>query len=79
MKVISVNAEEARTIGGRIRQIRKVRDKSQAVIAGLAGISTATRDVIVRDMIAELLDRSRRESPMDRELRGMAYRVGLTV
>lgn len=34
--------EEARTIGGRIRQIRKVRDKSQAVIAGLAGISTAT-------------------------------------
>lgn len=42
MKVISVDAEEARTIGGRIRQIRKVRDKSQAVIAGLAGISTAT-------------------------------------
>ncbi|MGH4000870.1 MAG: helix-turn-helix domain-containing protein [Pseudonocardiaceae bacterium] len=37
-----MDAEEARTIGGRIRQIRKARDKSQAVIAGLAGISTAT-------------------------------------
>lgn len=37
------------------------------------------RDVIVRDVVAELLGGSRRDSPMDRELRGMAYRVGLTV
>ena len=37
------------------------------------------RDPIVRDVIAGLLARSRRDSPMDRQLRGMAYRAGLPV
>jgi hypothetical protein len=37
------------------------------------------RDPIVRDVIAGLLARSRRDSPMDRRLRGMAYRAGLPV
>lgn len=35
-----MDAEEARTIGWRVRQIRKSRGKSQEVIAGRAGIST---------------------------------------
>ena len=34
--------DEARTIGRRLRQIRKARDKSLAVVAGLSGMSTAT-------------------------------------
>ncbi|MDQ4102927.1 MAG: hypothetical protein M3186_04185 [Actinomycetota bacterium] len=37
------------------------------------------RDPLVPDVIAELLARSRRDSPMDRELRGLAYRAGLPV
>jgi transcriptional regulator with XRE-family HTH domain len=37
-----VNADDARTIGARLRQIRKSRGKSLAVIAGLAGISAPT-------------------------------------
>ena len=37
------------------------------------------RDPIARDVIVELLARSRRDSPMDRQLRGMAYRAGLLV
>jgi transcriptional regulator with XRE-family HTH domain len=36
------------------------------------------RDPLVRDLIAELLVRSRRDA-VDRELRGMAYRAGLPV
>jgi Helix-turn-helix domain len=34
--------DEARTIGRRVRRIRKARDKSLEVIAGLSGLSTAT-------------------------------------
>jgi hypothetical protein len=37
------------------------------------------RDPFVRDVIAELLTRSRRDSKVGRELRGMAYRAGLAV
>ncbi len=37
-----MDAEEARTIGQRVLRIRKSRDKTQEVIAGLAGISPAT-------------------------------------
>ena len=37
------------------------------------------RDPMLRDVIAGLLARSRRDSPMDRQLRGMAYRAGLPV
>jgi transcriptional regulator with XRE-family HTH domain len=38
-----------------------------------------SRDPMVRDVIAGLLARSRRDSPTDRQLRGMAYRAGLPV
>ncbi|MGQ0778705.1 MAG: hypothetical protein ACT4NY_30545 [Pseudonocardiales bacterium] len=34
--------EEARTIGEQVRRIRKVRRKSQEVVAGLAGMSAAS-------------------------------------
>jgi transcriptional regulator with XRE-family HTH domain len=37
-----LDAEDARTIGARVRQIRNSRAKSQEVIAGLAGISAPT-------------------------------------
>jgi transcriptional regulator with XRE-family HTH domain len=40
--VLSVDIEDARTIGRRLRQIRHVRRKSLRVIAGLSGISEAT-------------------------------------
>ena len=35
------------------------------------------RDPITREVLAELLARTRRDSPADRELRGMTYRAGL--
>jgi hypothetical protein len=34
--------DDARTIGARVRQIRRVRRKSLRVIAGLTGMSTRT-------------------------------------
>jgi hypothetical protein len=37
------------------------------------------RDPMVPDVIAGLLTRSRRDSPMDRQLPGIAYRAGLLV
>jgi transcriptional regulator with XRE-family HTH domain len=37
------------------------------------------RNPMLRDVIAGLLTRSRRDSPMDQQLRGMAYRAGLPV
>ncbi|MGH3795533.1 MAG: helix-turn-helix domain-containing protein [Pseudonocardiaceae bacterium] len=37
------------------------------------------RGPVVREVLAELLSRSRRDSPAGRELRGMAYRAGLPV
>jgi transcriptional regulator with XRE-family HTH domain len=40
--VLSVDIEDARTIGRRLRQIRHARRKSLRVIAGLAGLSEAT-------------------------------------
>jgi transcriptional regulator with XRE-family HTH domain len=40
--VLSVDVDNARTIGARLRQIRKSRGKSLTVIAGLAGISAPT-------------------------------------
>jgi transcriptional regulator with XRE-family HTH domain len=42
MERVSVDVEDARTIGRQLRQVRKSRGKSMAVIAGLAGISEAT-------------------------------------
>ncbi len=41
-KWCSVHVEDPRTIGARLRQIRKARRKSQEVIAGLAGMSAPT-------------------------------------
>jgi Helix-turn-helix domain len=38
----AVDAEEARTIGWRLRRIRQARGKSLRVIAGLAGMSTSS-------------------------------------
>jgi len=50
-----VDADEARTIGRRLRLIRKARDKSLRVVAGLAGMSKSQLDRIERGEVA--LDR----------------------
>jgi transcriptional regulator with XRE-family HTH domain len=47
-----VDVEEARTIGRRLRQIRKSRGKSLVVIAGLAGMSKSQLDRIERGEVA---------------------------
>jgi transcriptional regulator with XRE-family HTH domain len=47
-----MDAEEACTIGRRVRRIREARGKSQAVIAGLAGTSTATLSRIENGKLA---------------------------
>ncbi|MGH3975805.1 MAG: helix-turn-helix domain-containing protein, partial [Pseudonocardiaceae bacterium] len=56
----TTNADETRTIGQRIRRIRKARDKSLRVIAGLAGMSKSTlhsiehgqRDLTLSEIVA---------------------------
>jgi transcriptional regulator with XRE-family HTH domain len=55
-----VDAEEARTIGARLRQIRYARDKSLRVVAGLAGMSKSRLSQIERgeralDSLSEIL------------------------
>ena len=50
-----MDADEARTIGRRLRLIRKARDKSLRVVAGLAGMSKSQLDRIERGEVA--LDR----------------------
>ena len=50
-----MEAEEARTIGRRLRQIRRARGKSLRVVAGLAGMSKSQLDRIERGEVA--LDR----------------------
>jgi transcriptional regulator with XRE-family HTH domain len=52
MEWCSVDVEEARTIGRRLRQIRKSRRKSLVVIAGLAGMSKSQLDRIERGEVA---------------------------
>ncbi|MGH3814313.1 MAG: helix-turn-helix domain-containing protein, partial [Pseudonocardiaceae bacterium] len=47
-----VDVEDARTIGRRLRQIRKSRKKSLVVIAGLAGMSKSQLDRIERGEVA---------------------------
>jgi len=47
-----MDAEEARTIGRRLRQIRKVRKKALVVVAELAGMSKSKLDRIERGEIA---------------------------
>jgi transcriptional regulator with XRE-family HTH domain len=67
--------------GRALTRVRRRQDDAVRALRTAEDIFPAKvrRDVIVRDLVAELLGRSRRDSPMDRELRGMAYRVGLTV
>jgi hypothetical protein len=48
MRGALVDAEEARTVGRRVRQIRKARRKSLVVAAGLAGMSKSKLDRIER-------------------------------
>ncbi len=55
MERFFVDVEDARTIGTRLRQIRKSRRKSLVVIAGLAGMSKSQLDRIERGEVA--LDR----------------------
>jgi transcriptional regulator with XRE-family HTH domain len=50
--VLSVDVEDARTIGARLRQIRNSRRKSLRVIAGLAGFSKSKLSCIERGEIA---------------------------
>ncbi|MGH3939120.1 MAG: helix-turn-helix domain-containing protein [Pseudonocardiaceae bacterium] len=47
-----MDAEEARTIGRRLRQIRKARRKALVVVAGLAGMSKSKLDRIERGEMA---------------------------
>ncbi|MGH3974207.1 MAG: helix-turn-helix domain-containing protein, partial [Pseudonocardiaceae bacterium] len=44
--------DDARTIGARLRQIRRARDKSLRVVAGLAGMSKSKLDQIERGEVA---------------------------
>ncbi|MGH8575006.1 MAG: helix-turn-helix domain-containing protein, partial [Gammaproteobacteria bacterium] len=50
-----MDVEDARTIGARLRQIRRARGKSLRVLAGLAGMSKSHLDRIERGEVA--LDR----------------------
>jgi transcriptional regulator with XRE-family HTH domain len=57
---LSVDVEEARTIGARLRQVRRARRKSLVVVAGLAGVSKSHLSRIERgevplDSISEIL------------------------
>lgn len=50
--MLRMDAEEARTIDRRVRQVRYARDKSLRVIAGLAGMSKSQLDRIERGEVA---------------------------
>ncbi|MGQ0774200.1 MAG: helix-turn-helix domain-containing protein [Pseudonocardiales bacterium] len=79
------DAEEAGTIGWALWRVRDQRGKSLRVVAGLAGMGKDTLNriergllsPITRDALAVLLRTSRRGSPTNHELRGMARRAGL--
>ncbi|MGH3800194.1 MAG: helix-turn-helix domain-containing protein [Pseudonocardiaceae bacterium] len=62
-----------------LARLRRRHDDAVAALRTAEDIFPAKvlRDPILRDVIAGLLARSRRDSPMDRQLRGMAYRAGL--
>jgi transcriptional regulator with XRE-family HTH domain len=68
-----------RYCGRALTRLRRRHDDAVAALRTAEDIFPAMvlRDPIARDMIVELLTRSRRDSPMDRQLRGMAYRAGL--
>jgi transcriptional regulator with XRE-family HTH domain len=55
MEWCSMDLDDARTIGQRLRRIRKGRRKSLVVVAGLAGMSKSQLDRIERGEVA--LDR----------------------
>ncbi len=67
--------------GRALARVRRRHDDAVAALRAAEDIFPAKvhRDPLVRDVVAELLTRSRRDSPMDRDLRGMAYRAGLPV
>ncbi len=68
-----------RHYGRALTRLRRRHDDAVAALRTAEDIFPAVvlRDPIARDVIVELLARSRRDSPMDRQLRGMAYRAGL--
>jgi hypothetical protein len=67
--------------GQALARVRRGQNDAVAALRTAEDIFPARvhRDPMVRDVIAGLLARSRRDSPMDRQLRGMAYRAGLPV
>jgi transcriptional regulator with XRE-family HTH domain len=67
--------------GRALTRVRRRQDDAVVALRTAEDIFPAKvlRDPMVRDVIAGLLTRSRRDSPMDRQLRGMAYRAGLPV
>jgi transcriptional regulator with XRE-family HTH domain len=67
--------------GRALARVRRRQDDAVVALRTAEDIFPARvhRDPMVRDVIAGLLTRSRRDSPMDRQLRGMAYRAGLPV
>jgi hypothetical protein len=67
--------------GRALARVRRRHDDAVAALRTAEDLFPARvhRDPMVCDVIAGLLARSRRDSPMDRQLRGMAYRAGLLV
>ena len=67
--------------GRALARVRRHHDDAVVALLTAEDIFPARvrRDPMIRDVIAGLLTRSRRDSPIGRQLRGMAYRAGLTV
>ncbi len=66
------------------RALARVRERYDDAVVALRTAedifpTRVLRDPMVRDVIAGLLPRSRRDPPMGRQLRGLAYRAGLPV
>jgi hypothetical protein len=67
--------------GRALARVRRRHDDAVAALRTAEDLFPARvhRDPMVCDVIAGLLMRSRRDSSMDHQLRGMAYRAGLLV
>jgi hypothetical protein len=65
--------------GRALARLRRRQDDAVRVLRRAEAIHPhrVQRDPFVREVLAGLLTRSRRDSPVGRELRGMAYRAGL--
>jgi len=70
-----------RYYGRALARLRRRHDDAVAALRTAEDIfpTMVYRDPILRDVVVALLARSRRDSSMDRQLRGMAYRTGLSV